>query len=107
MTSRPSTVIDPVCGMAVDVVTAEANGLTAERDGRTHPFCRSRCQQTFLEDPAVYAAKASAAVAGAPAVAVASSGAGMLPVIDEAMRRWYEAARAAWATRTRRSTSRG
>ena len=90
MTSRPSTVIDPVCGMAVDVATAEANGLTAEHDGRTYAFCRSRCRQAFLEDPVVYAAKASAAVAIAPAVAAASSGAEMLPVIDEGMRRWYE-----------------
>ncbi len=90
MTSRPSPVIDPVCGMAVDVATAEANGLIAEHDGRTYAFCRNGCQQAFLEDAAVYAVKASAAGAVAPAMAVASSGAGMLPLIDEGMRHWYE-----------------
>jgi YHS domain-containing protein len=90
MTSRPSTVIDPVCGMAVDVATAEANGFTAEHDGRSYAFCRSRCRQAFLDDPVGYAAKASAAVPIAPPVTAAGSGVEILPVIDEGMRRWYE-----------------
>jgi YHS domain-containing protein len=103
MASRPSTVIDPVCGMAVDVATAEANGFTAEHDGRSYAFCRSRCRQAFLDDPVGYAAKASAAVAIAPAVAAASTGAEMLPVIDEGMRRWYESCSCCLSDATRRS----
>lgn len=82
--SRPERVLDPVCGMTVDVAAAEANGLTTEYDGRTWAFCRAGCLRAFLEEPAVYAAKAEQA----HAIAVPQSKA--LPVIDEGMRRWYE-----------------
>jgi YHS domain-containing protein len=84
---RPSAVIDPVCGMTVDVATAEAGGLTLEHEGRTYAFCRSGCRRAFLEEPAVYAERASAAAA---AVAAGTPGERVLPVIDEGMRRWYE-----------------
>lgn len=82
--SRPERVLDPVCGMTVDVAAAEANGLTTEYDGRTWAFCRAGCLRAFLDEPAVYAAKAEQA----PAIAVPQTKA--LPVIDEGMRRWYE-----------------
>ena len=82
--SRPERVLDPVCGMTVDVAAAEANGLTTEYDGRTWAFCRAGCLRAFLEEPAVYAAKAEQA----HAIAVPQSKA--LQVIDEGMRRWYE-----------------
>lgn len=91
MTNRPSTVIDPVCGMAVDVTTAETQGLTAEHAGRTYAFCRVGCREAFLEDPVVYEAKADAAARAASSPVVpAPLDAGTLPVIDEGMRRWYE-----------------
>jgi YHS domain-containing protein len=81
--NHPERVLDPVCGMTVDVDRAEAEGLTADHDGRRFAFCRSGCMRAFLEDPATYASAATT-----PAVIDAERG---LPVIDEGMRRWYDA----------------
>lgn len=83
--TRPERVLDPVCGMTVDVAEAEEVGLTVEHDGRTYAFCRSGCRGAFLEDPAAYAA-----VAGELRPAANPAGSG-LPIIDDGMRRWYEA----------------
>ena len=82
--SRPERVLDPVCGMTVDVAHAEADGLTVEHDGRTYAFCRSGCLRAFREEPAVYAAKAERAQA------ISVPQAKGLLVIDEGMRLWYE-----------------
>jgi YHS domain-containing protein len=82
--SRPERVLDPVCGMTVDVAKANEAGLTLEHEGRTYAFCRSSCRQAFREEPASYAAKAEQA----HAITVPQSAG--LPVIDEGMRRWYE-----------------
>lgn len=104
MTDRPTRLIDPVCGMTVDVARAEVGGLLIERDGRTYGFCRDGCRRAFLEDPVTYVAGAEAAVANAAAgsagnavgaSAAAGSAVGVAvvggsPVIDEGMRRWYE-----------------
>jgi YHS domain-containing protein len=81
---RPARVLDPVCGMTVDVAKAEAEGLTIEHDGRTYAFCRSGCMRAFQEEPATYAAKAD------QAHAITVPQAAGLPVIDEGMRLWYE-----------------
>ena len=43
----------PVCGMSVDPATAEAK---ADYDGRTFYFCCDGCKETFLTEPAKYAA---------------------------------------------------
>lgn len=83
--TRPAKLIDPACGMTVDVERAEADGLLLEYEGRTYAFCRAGCRRAFLEEPATYAAKAEAAEA-TPASAMAAG----LPIIDEGMRRWYE-----------------
>ena len=82
--TRPERVLDPVCGMTVDVAIAEEAGLTTEHDGRTYAFCRSGCMRAFQEEPGVFAAKAEQALA----ISVPQSAG--LPVIDEGMRRWYE-----------------
>jgi YHS domain-containing protein len=82
--SRPEQVLDPVCGMTVNVAAAEAAGLTTEYEAKTYAFCRSGCQRAFAEEPATYAATAE----HAHAISVPHHGA--LPVIDEGMRRWYE-----------------
>jgi YHS domain-containing protein len=82
---RPAHLIDPVCGMTVDVAKAEAAGLLLEHEGRTYAFCRLGCRRAFLEETAEYVAKAEAAAAPPAPLA-----AGSLPVIDEGMRRWYE-----------------
>lgn len=79
---RPTQLIDPVCGMTVDVPKAEAGGLLLEHEGRTYAFCRAGCRRAFVEGPGEFIAQAEAA-ATAPAVTG-------LPVIDEGMRRWYE-----------------
>ena len=82
--SRPERVLDPVCGMTVNVADAEHAGLTIEHDGRTYAFCRAGCLRAFREEPEAYAAKAEQA----HAINVPQPGG--LPVIDEGMRRWYE-----------------
>jgi YHS domain-containing protein len=83
--SRPETVLDPVCGMTVNVARAEEAGLTLEHAGRTYAFCRWGCRRAFEEEPATYVARAEAAV-----TAQAVTGRAGLLVIDEGMRRWYE-----------------
>ncbi|MFH0750492.1 MAG: YHS domain-containing protein [Chloroflexota bacterium] len=99
--TRPAKLIDPVCGMTVDVAAAEAAGRLLEHEGRTYAFCGSGCRRAFLEEPATYVAAAEAAQAAALPAADhgtadhgtadhATGGAGPLPVIDEGMRRWYE-----------------
>lgn len=82
--TRPERVLDPVCGMTVEVAAAEQSGLTLEHEGRTYAFCRSGCLRAFREDPNTYAAKAE----HAHAITVPQSKG--VPVIDEGMRRWYE-----------------
>ena len=79
---RPTKLIDPVCGMTVDVAQAEEAGLLLEHLDRTYAFCRADCRRAFVEGPDAY-------VASAEAAATAPVAAG-LPIIDEGMRRWYE-----------------
>jgi YHS domain-containing protein len=89
MSEKPSVVIDPICGMRVDVATAEADGLTIDLDGRIFAFCRPACRATFLEDPKAHAARAEAAVAMAATAGGAQAGSA-LPEIDAGFRLWYE-----------------
>jgi YHS domain-containing protein len=42
---------DPVCGMQVSPEVAEAQGLTAEHEGKTYYFCGRGCLLDFQEDP--------------------------------------------------------
>ena len=90
MTDRPTQVIDPICGMTVNVADAEAAGLLIEYEGRTYGFCRDGCRRAFIEDPAREAAEAAAAELVADATPVLARASGELLVIDEGMRRWYE-----------------
>ena len=46
-------VTDPVCGMRIDEDDAAA---TAEYEGRTYYFCSEACRDSFVSDPASYAA---------------------------------------------------
>lgn len=87
--NHPERVIDPVCGMTVDVDDAEAQGLTTDVDGRRFAFCGSGCLRAFLEDPAPYTtATTTMAATTPPGLLDPQRG---LPVIDEGMRRWYDA----------------
>ncbi len=98
--SHPERVVDPVCGMVVDVARAEAGDLTVDYQGRTYAFCRPGCRRAFEEEPDIYAAKAEGTRSNAPgADEPEAAGAGStaaqadsvgLPVIDEGIRRWYE-----------------
>lgn len=45
-TTPPGTVIDPVCGMTVDLATAT---ITLERDGTLYAFCAPVCKKVFSE----------------------------------------------------------
>jgi YHS domain-containing protein len=84
MTERPSHLIDPVCGMTVDVAAAEAGGLLVEREGRTYAFCGRGCRRSFVEDPDAHL------LAELDVAAPAEHAHDVPPVIDEGMRRWYE-----------------
>ncbi len=57
MTNQPlpmADVIDPVCGMTVEVEAARARGLTSEYKGTTYAFCGKGCKLDFDEDPERY-----------------------------------------------------
>ena len=89
---RPAKLIDPVCGMTVDVASAESAGLLLEHEGRTWAFCREGCRRAFVEEPDAYIAKAEAAESteATPAATMGAAVATFPLVIDEGMRRWYE-----------------
>jgi Cu+-exporting ATPase len=44
-------VIDPVCGMTVDLAAARTKGLTWVHEGVEHGFCGRGCRLDFEEDP--------------------------------------------------------
>ena len=90
MSEKPTSVVDPVCGMTVDVARAEASDLSVEHAGRTYAFCRAGCRRAFLEEPDVFAAQVDAAARSEPTHGFAPLGSVALPVIDEGMPRWYE-----------------
>lgn len=73
---------DPVCGMAVRIDAATADGLVAEHESHTYYFCRQGCLEEFSTDPTRYLAPHHvtdpAAASGAPIE------------IDAGMRLWYE-----------------
>lgn len=46
--ATPGTAIDPVCGMMVEIATAQN---TAEHDGQTYYFCGRGCMLDFQDDP--------------------------------------------------------
>jgi P-type Cu+ transporter len=50
----PTTEIDPVCGMTVEMEAARADGRTVEHKGRTYGFCSKGCLQEFRESPESY-----------------------------------------------------
>ena len=50
--TAPSTVIDPVCGMTVQLATARLAGLTLVHDGVEYGFCGRGCRLEFRDDPA-------------------------------------------------------
>jgi YHS domain-containing protein len=78
-TDRPR---DPVCGMAVRLDAAVADGLVAEHDSHTYYFCRQGCLDQFSADPARFITSHHDATPSA------ASGA---PIeIDAGMRLWYE-----------------
>jgi xanthine dehydrogenase accessory factor len=49
----PSTAIDPVCGMEVEIATAR---FTSEHDGRRYYFCCAGCRRSFEKEPEKYLA---------------------------------------------------
>lgn len=55
-TEQPTTTIDPVCGMTVDVETARTAGLVSQRAGETYAFCGRGCFLEFTDEPDKYLA---------------------------------------------------
>jgi YHS domain-containing protein len=48
------TILDPVCGMIVNVAEQRERGLSLERAEREYAFCGAGCLQTFAKDPKRY-----------------------------------------------------
>jgi YHS domain-containing protein len=44
-------VVDPVCGMHVDLVAARGTGLSFVHEGTEYGFCGRGCRLDFEEDP--------------------------------------------------------
>jgi P-type Cu+ transporter len=51
MVEHPGSAADPVCGMQVDVATAQH---TAEHKGTTYYFCSRGCMLDFKDEPERY-----------------------------------------------------
>jgi YHS domain-containing protein len=49
--ASPSTAVDPICGMTVDVARSRHQ---AEHAGVTYHFCCGGCRERFLADPQRY-----------------------------------------------------
>ena len=58
----PGQARDPVCGMAVDIASAQA---VAEHAGVKYYFCCEGCRESFLADPDAFSKKASPSAAEA------------------------------------------
>ena len=56
VTPAAGSVIDPVCGMTVDLQGAQVKGLTFEHEGTEYGFCGRGCRLDFEEDPDRYLA---------------------------------------------------
>ena len=52
--------LDPVCGMIVDVADAREHGLTLEMDDREYTFCGPGCMKSFAKAPHQFRAKVDA-----------------------------------------------
>jgi YHS domain-containing protein len=50
-------ILDPVCGMIVNVADAREHGLSIEMDDREYAFCGPGCMKTFAKTPQQYRAK--------------------------------------------------
>ena len=50
-------ILDPVCGMIVDVADSRDHGLTLEMDDREYAFCGPGCLERFAKDPKRYIGK--------------------------------------------------
>jgi len=55
--SSGATILDPVCGMIVDVAEQREQGLTIERPEREYAFCGAGCLEKFAKDPKRYIPK--------------------------------------------------
>ena len=87
-----ATILDPVCGMVVDIEEARDVGLTLERAEREYAFCAAGCLASFAKEPQRYIPKVEAwLAAGAPAPAEGHHDA--MPAIDNGMREWYKSCR--------------
>ncbi|MEK7863851.1 MAG: YHS domain-containing protein [Chloroflexota bacterium] len=92
--SAPDKILDPVCGMTVDIADARERGLIVERSGREFAFCSPGCVASFTKDPEPNVAKVDAWLAERGATALAHThGLVAAPEIDEGMRAWYSACR--------------
>ena len=56
----PTTMLDPVCDMIVDLPAARDQGLTMEREGREYAFCGHGCLVTFAKTPQRFIPKVDA-----------------------------------------------
>ncbi len=55
-----ASILDPACGMVVDVESQRKKGLTSEHGGKTYAFCGPGCKSAFDKEPTKFADKVSA-----------------------------------------------
>ena len=48
---------DPVCGMQIDKLHAEGEGLTSDYQGQKYYFCSKECKQEFDKNPKSFASQ--------------------------------------------------
>ncbi|HEY6959268.1 MAG TPA: hypothetical protein VI814_10615 [Candidatus Limnocylindria bacterium] len=84
--------LDPVCGMVVDIAEARDAGLTLERPEREYAFCAAGCLTSFAKDPQRFIPKVEEwLAAGSPDAHHGHHDA--TPEIDNGMREWYKSCR--------------
>lgn len=94
MTENAEKILDPICGMTVDIANARERGLIVERGGRAFAFCSPGCVASFVKDPEPNVAKVDAWLAERGTTALGHAhGLVAAPEIDEGIRAWYSACR--------------
>jgi YHS domain-containing protein len=88
----PTKILDPVCGMVVDVDEARDAGLTLERPEREYAFCAAGCLTSFAKEPQRYIPKVEAWLA-AGAAEPEHDHHDAMPALDNGMREWYKSCR--------------
>jgi YHS domain-containing protein len=53
-------ILDPVCGMIVNIADSRSRGMVFTHEGREYAFCSPGCLSTFTKSPNRFRAKVDA-----------------------------------------------